>query len=129
MVLFHLHGISRRQLLTNSPEDARIGAYGSSSFATGKRNSGNIVADQREYEDISRKISHADDKIGECLYRIAQEIEDMCQTIYKLPQAVPRCLNVANSVKNSMGEFRSLTEEAAQEVRMYARDITEIDGK
>lgn len=113
--------IDTEQQMAHSPEEARSGK-----FITGKNNSTNIVADQNEYEKISHKISQADDRMGECLYRIAQEIEEMCQNSYKLPWAVPRCLNITNSVKSSMGEFRSLTEEAVAKVRSYARDITEI---
>jgi len=95
-------------------------------FVTGYGNSSNIVSDQREYEEISRMISHADDRMGECLYRAALEIEALCQSAYRLPWATPRCLDISNSVKTSMGEFRSLTEEATQQMGSYAREIEEI---
>lgn len=114
--------MNNKKQLPFSPEDAKTGK-----FTTGKGNSGNIVADQKEYEDICRRISYADDKLGECLYRIATEIETMCQDAYKLPWAVPGCLNITNSIKSSMGEFRSLTEEVLGLVCKYARDITEIE--
>jgi len=109
--------------LPYTPTEADTG-----SFTTNKRSSSNIVADQREYEDISRRISQTDDKIGQCLYHIAKEIEDMCQTSYKLPWATPRCLNITDNIKSSISEFRSVTEEAVSQIRSYARDITEIDG-
>jgi len=105
-----------------SPGEAKGG-----SFITGKGNSSNIVADRGEYEEISHKISEVDDRMGHCLFSVAQEIEAMCQSAYKLPWAVPRCLNISNGIKSSLGEFRSLTEEATQKISTYARDITEIE--
>ena len=105
-----------------SPEEAKSGG-----FTTGKGNSSNIVADSREYQEISRKISDVDDRMGQCLYSVALEIEAMCQSAYKLPWAVPRCLNISNSLKASLGEFRSLTEEATHKMCAYSREITEIE--
>jgi len=111
----------RASKLPFEPQEAKGGG-----FVTGYNNSSNIVASQSEYESISNKISQADDRMCECLYRVAQEIEAMCQSVYKLPSAVPRCLNISDSVKGSMGEFRSQTEEALGGLRSYAREIVEI---
>ncbi|MCL2574515.1 MAG: hypothetical protein FWE34_08200, partial [Defluviitaleaceae bacterium] len=68
-----------RQRLPFDEQEATSGK-----FVTGRGDSSNIVADQKEYADITRKISQADDKIGECLYRVAQEIENMCTEDYRL---------------------------------------------
>jgi hypothetical protein len=110
--------------LPHSPEEA----VRSSKFTTGTGSSSNIVADSREYEEISRKISQADDKIGECLYRIAQEIEDLCQTSYRLPRTVPRCMGICNNIKRSLGRFRSLTEDALLQTNRFAERVTNIGG-
>ena len=107
-----------------TPEDARVSKGGR--HITGQGNSNNIVVDQDEYEAICNKINQADDKIGESYYRIALEIEQLCQTSFILPSVVPRCLNICNNIKDSLGEFRSLTEDATLEMRKFARDITDI---
>jgi len=109
------------RMLPFSPEDARMG-----NFATGRGSSRNIVAGRGNYEEIARKIIQADDKAGECLYRIAMEVENMCNTIFMLPEASPRCLNVAATTKTFLDEYRSLTDEIAANVRNFAKEITEI---
>ena len=103
------------------PDDARVGQ-----FVTGKGDSSNIVVDSSDYTELTQRISHADDKMGECLYRIALEIEEMCRTIYILPETLPRCMNVSSAVKTSLSEFRSLTEEAVSVACSFARDIANI---
>ena len=88
--------------------------------------SSNIVVSQQDYEDVCYAINKADDKIGECLYRVATEIEAMCQTSFILPAAVPRCLNISDSVKNSLGQFRALTDDATIQARRFAHEIISI---
>jgi len=80
-----------------------------------------------EYDEICHIINQADDKIGECLYHVAMEIETMCQTTFILPKAVPRCLNISNSVKNLLGYFRSFTDDATIQARNFARRIIEVE--
>jgi len=94
--------------------------------ATGRGNSSNIVVSQGGYIALSQRASQADDRIGECLYNIAIEIENLCQTSFILPDAVPKCLNVSESVKRTLGEFRSLTEETVLLIRGFAREIDDI---
>ena len=96
------------------------------SFTTGRGNSSNIVASQAEYETVCNMLDQADDRMGECLYKTAMEIEAMCQTSYILPAAVPRYMSVSDSVKRSLGEFRALTEDTTIQTRRFAREITSI---
>ena len=114
----------REHRLPFSREEAAPGAIGR--FTTGRGDSSNIVAGQNEYEKISYAIDRADEKMGECLYNVAKEIEVMCQTSFIMPDVVPRCLNISGSVKNALNEYRELTEEALIQTRKYAREITDI---
>ena len=111
----------RVRRLPFTPDDAFNG-----NFSTGRGDSSNIVVNQEEYEAACRTIDQIDDKIGECLYRTAREIEHMCQTSFILPAAVPRCMNISDSVKNSLNEFRTVTHDAIVEIRRFAREIDEI---
>ena len=113
---------NRAHQLPFSPEDARSGG-----FTTGKGNSSNVVADRRTYEEIARSISRADDEICECLYHVALEIENMCRTSYQMPGTSLQCQNVADSIKRTINETRSLTEEVVILTNSFARDITEIE--
>jgi len=102
-------------------EDAKSG-----SFITGRGNSSNIVAGQGIYNEIARMITRADDKAGECLYRIAMEVENMCNTIFVLPEASPQCLNIAATTKSFLEEYRALTDEITANMRSFAQEITDI---
>jgi len=113
---------NRVHRLPFGPEDARSGG-----FIIGRGNSSNVVADSRTYEDIAYNINRADDEMCECLYHVAREIEDMCRTSYQLPGTSLQCQNVADSIKRTINETRSLTEEVAMLARNFAREITEIE--
>ena len=99
---------------------------GSGRFITRRGDSSNIVVRQGEYEAIARHVSQLDDAVGECLYRVIEEIEEMCSTIFILPEVVPGCLNICSGVKTSLNQYRRLTDDAMQETRNYSRDILDI---
>jgi len=108
------------------PFEPEEGATSSGLVPTGQGNSSNIVVSQQDYEAAFHQVSQADEKIGQCMYNMANEIETLCQTAFILPQAVPRCVNISESVKKSLGQFRSVTEDVAIKARHFAREITDI---
>jgi len=93
---------------------------------TGRGNSSNIVVSQAEYETSMRVFSQSDDRFGECVYNATNEIEEICRSIFILPNAVPRCLNISDTVKRSLGQFRAVAEDVALQTRAFARDITSL---
>ena len=105
-----------------TPEDGNNIGF----VSTGRGTSDNVVVSQQEYESISRLLSHADERAGECIYNISNEIEALCQTVFILPTAGPRCMNISDSVKRTLGQFRSLTEDGVIQIRSFAREITNI---
>jgi len=109
------------QRLPYGPHDARSGGN-----ATGIGNSSNIVADNGEYAALARDISQVDNAMSECLNSVALEIEGMCETIYILPETVPRCTSHADVVKSALNEFRSLTGETLTIACAFAWDATAI---
>ena len=113
----------RERTLRHTPEDAK---NFNGSVSTGQNNSSNIVVDRDEYYTICYKINKADEKAAETLYSISMEIEAMCQTAFKLPEAVPRCLGISESVKTSLSDLRSITEEAVIKARSFAQRIDDI---
>ena len=113
--------IPNARRLPFSPDEAHTGGY-----ITGRGNSGNIVVSLREYEEITYKLDQIDDRIGECLYRVSVEIEELCRTAFVMPEVVPRVLGVCDGVKSSLGEFRELTHELAVMLRNFAREATDI---
>jgi len=107
--------------LPHTPSDATSGG-----FSTGRGNSSNIVMSESDCQVLVDLLSRADDKMGECLYKVAEEIDLLCQTSFILPQAVPRCLNISDNIKRSLGQFRGVTEDAVAEIRRFAREISDI---
>jgi len=112
----------RTRPLPFEPEEAFTGGR----VSTGRGDSTNIVVNYEDYDAIHRNIDRAEDNVGQCLYDITQEIEAMCQTSFILPAAVPRCLNVSDSVKHSLGNMRSMTYETTMEACKFAREITNV---
>jgi len=104
-----------------SVAEARTGSH-----TTGVGNSSNIVVGQQPYQNVMQRINQTDDNIGRQLYEIATEMENLCSTSYVVPKTVVRCLDVLGDVKRSMGEFRSLTEDANMETRSFTGDILSI---
>ena len=111
----------RERRLPFGPEDATTGR-----FIVGHGNATNIVASREAYEAICRNVSQADDKLGECLYHLTQEIDSLCQTAFVLPSATPRCMNVASGVKQVLNQFTAATEDLLIQSRKFAAEITEI---
>ena len=95
-------------------------------IATGRGNSSNIVVSQSEYAAVTRLLSQSDERVGGCLYNVSNEIELLCQTAFILPDAVPRCLNISDTVKRSLGQFRAVTEDAVLQTQRFAREINDI---
>jgi len=116
------NAVVRERRLPFEPSEGNSGGL----VPTGRGNSSNILVSQSGYDVITRMISQADDKVGECMYNIAQEIEALCQTAFVLPDAVPRCLNISETVKKSLGEFREVTEDAGMQMRRFAHEIDSI---
>ena len=108
----------RNKFPPHTPDTAKSG-----SFSTGIGNSSNIVVEQNEYDSILTQINQIDDAIGLELYNIVLEIEAMCEVDYVMPLTVPRCLLISNAVKNSLSDFRALTDECLTKVRYFISGI------
>jgi len=103
-----------------------ISTANSGSFSLEYMNSGNIVVSQSEYDTAARMISELDDKKGQGIYETAGDIEHMNQTIFVLPSATPRILNISGTIKRSLGNFRAITEDMVMHTRSFAQEITSI---
>jgi len=107
--------------LPHPPESAYIGK-----FSSWQGNSTNIVVNQSEYESICHIVDNIDNNMGACIYNVANEIEEMCRTSFILPSVGPRCLNISDNLKRSLGEFRAVTEDSLIRLRRYVQDTMGI---
>jgi len=117
----NITGMARMRQLPFTPEDGFTGRA-----TTGRGDSSNIVVDEHEYNEVVRRLCQIDDAIGECIYKTAAEIEELCQTIFVLPSVAPRCQDISHRLKNMLREYAELTAELELKTRSFAREITEI---
>jgi len=94
---------------------------------TGVGNRSNIVVEQSVYEECMKKLEMVDDKAGEEIYKLCCTVEEMCKTIYIVPETIPRVMAITSRVKNSMPKFRELTEEVRLQVKKHVEEIGYID--
>lgn len=98
----------------------------SGSHATGIGNSSNIVVSSSQYASISNSIDAADRNMGVTLINVANAIEKLCDTSYRLPQATPRCREVESFVKASLNGYNSLTESLKESISHFSNNILGI---
>ena len=106
-----------------SPEDAWSGGP----HARNVGNSSNVVVDPDVYRHTLQRMDMVDYQAGADMYMISTEIEDMCSTIFVVPETGPRIAAIADQLKRSLGPLRSLTEEVAIDVRQFANEISNAD--
>ena len=94
---------------------------------TGVDNRSNIVVEQDIYEDAVKQMEAADDKAGEEIYKMACKIEEICKTIYIVPETNPRAMAITGRAKDCLSKFRELTEEVNIQVKQYVSEIGHID--
>jgi len=73
------------------------------------------------------KADTVDDQVGEEIYRTVMAIEHMCSSTYIVPSTVSKILAVTARIKDSLGPFRSVTEDIRIETRRYVNEIARID--
>ena len=105
-----------------TPENAFGGRH-----SLGMGNSSNIVVDEGLYEDTLRKLDMVDDECGENIHKTSMIIEEMCSSMYVVPETGPRVKAIADRVKSMLGEFRSLTENTSIQTRKFVNEIRHID--
>ena len=103
-------------------EDAHRGSH-----KVGVNNSSNIVLSVGEYNQAARQFTDIDDRMGECLYRTALEIEEMCNAIFMMPNVTPRCRHIAETVKACLGQMREISDNIATLARRFAQEIDTLE--
>jgi len=105
-----------------APENAFGGRH-----SLGVGNSSNIVVDAGLHEEISRKLDMVDDDAGADIHKTSMLIEEMCSSMYVVPETSPRVRAIADRVKSALGEFRSITEDANIDTRKFVNEMGNID--
>jgi hypothetical protein len=112
----------------NEPSPMQVTEGKSGSFSTGVGNKSNIVSDEHIYMQVGNRMIQSKERTNQNLYDIIKEIEELCNTSYILPQVQPRIESTLDALKQSLYESRDLTEQHAELLRTYARDIASVGG-
>jgi len=111
----------------NSPHSPMTAVLGG--VRTGIGNRSNVVVEQGLYNEVLQRILTTDIAIAEELHAIMIRIEEMCETIYIVPETLPKYLDAVNKLKSSLGEFQSLTNEARVGTERFVGEIVALDNR
>ena len=90
-------------------------------------NSSNIVVEPYAGEPAPGRVNYLDTGAGEELYNVCNFVEEMCKTIYVVPETIQGVYNISEEFKGSLGEFRSHTEEINICIRNFMIEASQID--
>jgi len=107
-----------------SPHD--VSSAHSGGNVTGVGTSNNIVVSSAEYSSILSRIDSIDDDMGRTLHQLSVRVEELCRGDFVLPHTVRQCNIMTGMLKNALGEYRSLTDEALISMRRFTNDILSI---
>ena len=103
------------------PDTAHGGGH-----STGVGNSSNIVVGYGEYSNVFTEISQATDMMGTHLFSVTMEIESLCEKCFMMPITTQECLILVMGLRNSLGEFRSFSDDGISELQRFVTGILEI---
>ena len=96
-------------------------------YTVGVGNSTNIVVKEDVYRDVLKILNTVDEQVGEELYKTSLAIKELCANFYIVPDTTPNVVRISEQVENSLGKFRSLTEDVSIQVRKFVNEIRDID--
>ena len=89
--------------------------------------SSSVVVDTDVYNAVIQRADMVDHQSGGDMYAMCNTIDEICETIFVVPETSPRIAAITDQFKKSLGHYRSLTEELAICVRRYTNEISNID--
>jgi len=84
------------------------------------------VVSQENYDSIASQIHAIDDEMSDVLNKIAQQIKELCSTVYILPKTTPKFQEIEESVVTSLPEFSRLGDNVRSNACHFTGDITAI---
>jgi len=97
------------------------------SHSVGVGRSTNLVVDPAIYGGALQRASQVDDQTGADLFRAVTMIEEMCESIFVVPETITRMTALSDEVKSCLRQFRPVAEEINVKARRYVDAIMEAD--
>ena len=89
--------------------------------------SSNVVVEPDAYNTILQRMDVVDYQAGADMYAISNEIEEICSTIFVVPETGPRISGIADQFKKSLNQFRAATEEVIIDTRRFISTASDVD--
>jgi len=89
--------------------------------------SANVVINPNIYNQAVRRMDAIDELVGAEIHAALCQIEEMCSTIFQVPETIERIRNVCSEVKRCLGPFRAVTDGIAIDTRKYVHAMSDVD--
>jgi len=123
---YHSSVVSPPSLPSRSNRTAPHTSDEGGSHSTGSGSNSNIVVSQENYDSIASQIRAIDDEMSDVLNKVAQQIKELCGTVYILPKTTPKVQEIEASVTSSLPEFSRLGDNVRSNACHFTGDITAI---
>ena len=115
---------SKNHNIVHTPDTAKHGG-----FSLGIGNNSNIVVSQDTYERTIHRASSFDTAMAEESYNLSVQLEEMCSSIYVVPETLPKFLEAVSTIKSSLTEFQAVTDDARMQTLSFVGEMMSIDGR
>jgi len=123
---YHSSVVSPPELPSRSNKTAPHTSDEGGGHSTGSGSNSNIVVSQENYDSVASRIHAIDDEMAAVLNKMAQQIKELCGTVYILPKTTPMVQNIDGSVATSLPEFSRLGDNVRSNACHFTGDITAI---
>jgi len=90
-------------------------------------NSSDIVMDPEVFTQAVNRMDTVVDFVGAESYAMINGMEEICTTIFQIPETVSRIQNVCDTLKRCLSSIRGVTEAVATDTRQFISDMADID--
>jgi len=89
--------------------------------------SANIVIDPEAFNQATKRMDSIDEFVGQEVYTTLCEVEEMCETIFQIPETIARIKDICSEVKRCLGPFRGVTDGVVIDTRKYVSAMSDVD--
>jgi len=108
--------------------DTAMGAGANTSMlARNIGNSSNIVVDPTVLTQSIQRMDKIDEYVGSDAYSMLNDVNEVCTTIFQLPETVQEIKSVCDDVKHCLSPFRGVTDGITIATRRFVYEMSDID--
>jgi hypothetical protein len=97
-------------------------------FKTGVGTSSNIVLNPDDYDYFSREMRTINSNVAENVNMLLAQIEEMCNTIFVMPETGPKVMAYMSAIQTSLKEFVELGYATSDQTDSYVNEMVGQDA-